>query len=99
MVMQQQKNVPFMQRTLVSVHLCCVLCMLLVAIATRLFSHSLQTTVALSRLFGGFCYCFALHCVGYNTVTAIKYFGSQQNKCLKIRIITLIYPISPLHKI
>lgn len=44
-VMQPQ-NVPFMQCTPVSIHLCCMLCMLLVAVATRLFSHSSQTSVA-----------------------------------------------------
>lgn len=76
-------------RILVRAQPCCMLCLLLVAAATWLFSHSSQITVTQTDFFFcvdtfGFYYCFALYCVGYNTVTAIKYFGSQQNKCLTI---------------
>lgn len=62
------KNVPFMQCAFVSVCLLCVLCMLLVAVATQLFSYSSQTTVAQSE----FGFITALHCIMLATILPLQ---------------------------
>lgn len=96
-VMQQQKC------TLHAVYSCEHSPLLYASCAPCCSCHTIILTFIIDHcgtvwLFCGFYHCFALPSVGYNTVTEIKYFGSEQNKCLKIWIITLIYPINPVHK-
>lgn len=88
------KNVPFMQCPFVSVHLLCVLCMLLVAVATRLFSYSSQTTVAQSE----FGFITALHCIMLATILPLQSSIFTVQEMFEDINNYPIYPTNPIYK-